>query len=186
MKYLIALGAFLTAVSTSTILAIKPVFFDIAATSGFIWKHDTNFKQIYGQGIQDAITLDACCGVWPYVGFGVQGSYWRARGKTLILRNPTHLHEIPVIGYVRAQVGGRVQGFVSLGGGTIFVKEKSYLGTVRKRTGIGEVELGTNIYFYKNLYLTGVFRYLFPRGTVCYTTTDLGGYGLRAGFGVTF
>lgn len=161
--------------------------FDIAFTSGYIWKHDKNFKKIYGSGIPDLITIDAFfTPVEGSFGFGVKSSYWEKHGKTSCLHQCTKIQEIPTIFYVRGKIGGWLQLYISLGGGAIVIKETSYLGKVKTHTGVGEFELGLNYYQFKNLYLTGAFRALFPRKYCNGDRVDFGGLGLRAGIGFSF
>lgn len=173
----------------SSILAEKPCdfsLFDLAFTSGYIWKNDHNFKQTYGNGIPDYITADACFYPLTYAGVGVKTSYWEAKGKTMNMNQPAKLYEVPLIGYLRLRYGYWLQGYVSLGGGAIFLKEKSYLGVVTQIVGIGEAEIGFNYFPHTNFYLTGAFRYLFPRQKSSGETVDFGGYGLRGGIGFCY
>lgn len=161
--------------------------FDLACTSGYIWKHDQVFKKIYGQGIPDLITVDGCYYPCCYGGIGLKASYWEKKGCTSCLKQPTRLQEVPLIGYVRARIGTWLQSYISLGGGAIFVREQSYLGCIKTTPGIGEFEWGFNYYPHKNVYLTTAFRYLFPRHTYDgVRAADVGGLGLRAGFGLSF
>ncbi len=169
--------------------AYKPAdfsLFDLAFTSGYIWKHDSIFKQVYGNGIPDFITVDACCYPLPYAGTGIKTSYWQAKGKTTCLKAHTKLQEVPLISYVRARFGYWLQGYVSLGGGAIFIREKSYLGTVHKTVGISEAEIGFNYFPHPNVYLTSACRYLFPRQKSAGNKADFGGVGLRGGIGFSY
>lgn len=160
---------------------------DIAFTSGYIWKHDKNFKKIYGSGVPDLLTVDVFfTPVEGSFGFGVKSSYWEKDGKTSCLHNCTKLKEIPTIFYARGKIGGWLQFYASLGGGAIVIKETSYLGCVKTHTGVGEFEFGFNYYQFKNLYLTGAARALFPRKCRGGEIVDFGGLGLRAGLGVSF
>lgn len=160
--------------------------FDLAFTSGFIWKHDKIFKEVYGHGIPDLITVDACYYPCNYGGIGIKTSFWEKKGRTACLKQCTKLQEVPLIGYLRARIGTWLQGYASLGGGAIFVKEKSYLGSVRTNVGIGEAEVGLNYYPHENVYLTGAFRCLFPRKTCDGDEIDFGGFGLRGGIGFSY
>ena len=160
--------------------------FDFALTSGYIWKNDNHFKEVYGRGIPDIITADACYYPWRHGGLGVKASYWHASGKTTVFRQKTNLQEVPLIFYLRGKVGCHLQAYASLGGGAIFVTEKSYLGKARNTVGIGEAEVGINYSACKRFYITTAFRYLFPRTSINQEKHDFGGYGLRAGLGVSF
>lgn len=161
--------------------------FSFALTSGFVFKRDEHFKKVYGRGIIDIITADLCCYQWNHIGLGIKSSYWRQKGKTTVLKNHATIQEIPLIGYIRAPFGShKAQGYVSLGGGCIFLKEKSPIGKVHAHTGIGEAELGFNYCFHTRFYLTGASRVLFTKQTIHGTCADVGGIGLRAGLGVTF
>jgi hypothetical protein len=160
--------------------------FDFALTSGYIWKNDKHFKQVYGSGIPDIITADACYYPCRYGGLGIKTSYWHASGKTTFLKCKTTLQEVPLIFYLRGKVGCHLQAYASLGGGAIFVNEKSYLGKVKNTVGIGEAEIGLNYSACNRFYITTAFRYLFPKTTVNKERHDIGGYGLRAGIGFSF
>ncbi len=160
--------------------------FDFALSSGYIWKNDPYFKKVYGSGIPDIITADACYYPWHHWGFGIKTSYWHATGKTTYLKKKTHLQEVPLIFYVRAKTGNHLQAYASLGGGAIFVTEKSYLGKAKDTVGIGEAEVGINYLPCKHFYITGAFRYLFPKTTINKERYNFGGYGLRAGLGFSY
>ncbi len=162
--------------------------FTTALTAGYVFKHDCTFKPVYGRGIVDILTVDGCYypgGLW---GLGAKVSYWRAQGKTTLLERQSILQEVPITAYLRriTDFNSTVQMYASLGGGIIWVKEQSYLGTVRFHNGIGEFELGLNYLVVDCLNLTGAFRYLFPRQVCGCTKVDLGGCDLRAGLECVF
>lgn len=180
---------FLAALFVSSVICKKSYEyqnFDFALTSGYIWKNDNGFKQVYGNGIPDIITADACYYPWRHWGLGIKTSYWHASGNTTFLKCKTTLQEVPLIFYLRGKVGCRLQAYASLGGGAIFVTEKSYLGKVKDAVGIGEAEVGISYYACKNFYITTAFRYLFPKISINKEKHDVGGYGLRAGLGFSF
>lgn len=163
--------------------------FIIALTSGYVFKHhDCNFKEVYGHGIPNIITLDGCYYPWESWGIGTKISYWRTKGKTTILKNRTHLQEEPLTFYLRKTTNCwcDLQAYASLGGGVIFIQEKSYLGHVRRYKGIGEFEVGLNYPVWRCFNITGAFRYLFPREFVCHQKSDVGGFDLRAGIGYSY
>lgn len=163
-----------------------PNRFDVALTTGYVWKTDSCFKQVYGKGIQDVITFDGCYRPLDHLGVGIKTSYWQATGKTTARKKHTKIWEVPLLVYLRGIIGEKLQGYASLGGGVIFSQEKSYLGKVKKIAGIAEAEVGMNYYFYQDLYVTGAFRCLFPKTKKCGERVQLGGYGLRAGLGISF
>lgn len=167
----------------------KDAAFSLALSSGFVFKHhDCLFKQVYGRGIVDILTVDGCYYPWESWGIGAKASYWRAKGKTTFFKKCTRLHEIPLTFYVRKTFDCwcNLQAYASLGGGIIWMEEKSYLGRVRKHKGIGEVEVGLNYPIWNCLNITGAFRYLFPREKICSQKANVGGFDVRAGVGVTF
>ncbi len=161
---------------------------DVAFTTGYLWKGDTNFNRIYGRGIHDVITIDACFWWWQCTGIGVKGGYWSADGRDDFTGERLNMHEIPFIFYVRGRVGDRLQGYASLGAGFIANEERSDLEIeVRDRlAGAFEAEIGSSYYFCKHVFATAAFHYIYSRyrlpGTV--VNADFGGYGLRAGLGV--
>lgn len=161
---------------------------DLALSTGYIWKNDHHFKKVYGQGIEDIITLDGCYWFSRYVGVGLKGSYWSADGKTTVLKKSTHVKEVPAIAYLRARIGCVIQLYGSLGVGGIYVHEKSYLGQVNTSAWCGEAEIGLNYYFAKHIYLTTAFRYLYSRKEIhsLHENADFGGYGIRGGLGCDF
>lgn len=158
--------------------------FATAFTAGFVFKHDDcTFKEVYGRGIVNIITADGCyyfCKPW---GIGAKVSYWRAHGCTMLLKQCSLLQEVPLTFYLRRirdfQCG--LQLYASLGGGVIWLKEKSYLGHVNFHKGVGEVEVGLNYPICHCLNVTGAFRYLFPRECQAGKKVDVGGFDLRAG-----
>lgn len=163
--------------------------FLLALTSGYVFKHhDTFFKEVYGRGIINIITIDGCYFPWESWGIGGKVSYWRTKGKTNVLKQRTSLHEEPLTFYVRKTTNWwcNIQPYISLGGGVIFIQEKSYLGHVHKSKGIGELEVGLNYPVWCFLNITGAFRYLFPREVICQQKSDIGGFDLRAGISFSF
>lgn len=163
--------------------------FTTAVSAGFVFKHDDcTFKEVYGHGIVNVITVDGCyylCNPW---GIGAKISYWRAKGCTTFLKQCSLIQEVPFTFYLRRitdfQCG--VQLYASLGGGVIWTKEKSYLGCVKLHKAIGEVEVGLNYPVWCDLNITGAFRYLFPRQSQAGKKIDIGGCDLRAGLAYDF
>jgi len=160
--------------------------FDLAFTSGFVIKDDHFFKRVYGSGVIDVITADACYYPWTHGGIGLKTSYWERNGETTVLKERTKLHEVPLIAYMRGRFGTRVQGYFSLGGGVIFIHEKSYLGCVSTRSAVAEAEIGINWHIHSSVYLTVATNILFPAKKYYGCKIDVGGYGLRAGIGFSF
>ena len=162
--------------------------FDLTATTGYVWQSDSHFKQVYGKGIQDVITIDGC--YWPFrhFGIGIQGSYWLANGKTTILKKSTRLWEVPLNLYLEGRIGQMFQLHGSLGTGIIFVNEKSYLGSVSHQAWSGEAEVGIDYYFFKKSYLSAALQYLYSGKEISETQerVALGGLNLRAGIGISF
>ncbi len=164
-------------------------FSSVAFTTGYVFKHDHIFKEVYGHGIQNVITADACYYPKELWGIGAKLSYWRARGKTTFYKQCTCLREIPLTFYLRRLFDScyeGLQGYASLGAGAIFIKEKSYLGRVKRTKGIGELELGFNYQTCGDLDITGAFRYLFPREKIRGQKHDVGGFDFRAGIGYSY
>lgn len=163
--------------------------FTTAFTTGFVFKHDDCvFKQVYGHGIQNVITADGCYYPWECWGIGAKVSYWRAKGCTTFFKECTTLQEIPITFYLR-RITGRwcnFQGYASLGGGVIVIKEKSYMGCVDQHAGIGEFELGFNYFLCNCFDITGAFRYLFSGDCLCGQKADAGGFDLRVGIGFAY
>ena len=98
------------------------------------------------------------------------------------------MQEVPITFYVR-----RIKKFdcglqlnASLGGGVIWIKEKSYLGEVKLNKGIGEVEVGLQYSIVRWLNIVGAFRYLFPSQRQSCDKKVVGGFDLRAGIGFSF
>lgn len=160
----------------------------IALSAGYVFKHDCTFKQVYGRGIANLITVDGCYYPWECWGIGAQVSYWRKRGRTTFLKQRTHLREIPVILSIRRKkdfdCGLRLYG--SLGGGIVWGKEKSYLGCVKVHKGIAAVEAGLEYPIWCDLSITGAVRYLFPRQSQAGHKVTIGGADLRAGLSWAF
>jgi hypothetical protein len=160
--------------------------FDLAFSSGFVWKNDDLFKCVYGSGIVNAITVDGCYYPCTYGGVGLKTAYWGKKGETTILKQCTKLREVPLIAYLKARIGTWLQGYISLGGGVIFVREKSYLGCASTATGIGEAEVGINCHILHSFYITVAANALFPSTKINGHKAIVGGYGLRAGIGFSF
>lgn len=163
--------------------------FSLALTTGFVFKHDDcTFKQVYGRGIQNVITADGCYYPWECWGIGAKVSYWREEGKTTLFRECTVLQEIPITAYVRriSDVWCNWQGYLSLGGGAIIIKEKSYIGCVDTHAGVGEFEAGFKYNLCSCFDITGAFRYLFSGDCLCGNNVDIGGFDLRAGIGFSY
>ncbi len=163
--------------------------FSTAFSAGYVFKHnDCIFKEVYGHGIVNVITADGCyypCEQW---GIGAKISYWRAHGRTTFLKKCSLLQEVPLTFYLRRMKDFRcgLQLYASLGGGIIWIKEKSYLGDLHLHKGIGEAEIGMNYPIWRCVNITSAFRYLFPRQSHCGTKMDVGGFDLRAGIGFQF
>lgn len=163
--------------------------FTSALTTGFVFKHnDCVFKEVYGRGIENVITADLCYYPWRSWGIGGKVGYWRATGCTTTFKRCTLLQQIPVTFYLRgiSQCRRGVQLYASLGGGVMVIKEKSYLGDLKARGGIGELEAGLIYHARRYFDLTCAFRYLFPRVCVCDNKIDGGGFDVRAGIGFSF
>lgn len=161
----------------------------LAVSTGYVFKQgDSLFKQVYGRGIQNILTVDACCYPWETWGIGAKLSYWRAKGRTVLFKEHTRLKEIPVTFYLRKTVNfcSGLQPYATLGGGVIVVQEKSYLGCACRHKGIGEVEIGLDYPIWNCLDITGAVRYIFPPDVMCHQKTEIGGLDVRAGIGFSF
>jgi hypothetical protein len=169
--------------------------FDTAVSAGFVFKNnDCLFKRVYGQGVVNVITVDGCWYFKEHWGIGAQISYWHAKGKTTVLNRSTCLQEIPITFYVRKRwdCWDNFMPYLSLGGGFIHIREQSYLGSIERNAGIGQLEAGFNQYFGECFFITGALRYLFPQQRICRTTcynvdkAEVGGVDLRIGFGFSY
>lgn len=162
--------------------------FNLAFTSGYVFKHDSRFRDIYGQGIINAITADFCYYLRQCWGFGTKLSYWRAKGRTAFLQQRTIIQEVPLVAYLRGikTFDGGTQVYGSFGGGFVWLKEKSYLASQHTYKGLGEVEVGINSPVWHRLNVTLALRYLFPSQCYCGNNVNVGGLDMRAGFGISF
>ena len=163
--------------------------FFAAVTAGYVFKNnDDRFKDVYGHGVINAITGDFCYYPWERWGLGAKISYWRKKGRTSFLQLRSIIQEVPVTFYARLikRFDCKLNLYASLGGGFIWLKEKSYLGTVRLTKGIGEVEVGLYYPIWRRLNITGAFRYLFPPQSHSCEKVRFGGFDLRAGIGFSF
>lgn len=160
--------------------------FSTALTAGFVFKNGREFKEVYGWGIPNLITADFCYYHWQQWGIGTKVSYWRAKGETTFLKQRTHLQEVPFTLYVRRKkdFDCGIQIYASLGGGFIWLKEKSYLGDAKLLKGIGEAEVGFYYPIWRCINFTSAFRYLFPNQSYCDVKKEIGGSDLR--FGLEF
>lgn len=160
----------------------------VAFTAGYVFKpHDAIFRDVYGVGMGNIITIDMNQRVWEYLSFGAKVSYWLAAGHTTFVRRRAILQEIPLTAYIRAQKD-TCHGFslyASIGGGAVWSHEKSYLGKTSFWKGIGEAEVGLN-YPWRCVQLTTACRYLFPRQKIGINKATVGGVDLRAGIGISF
>ena len=172
----------------SSLHAAADSCFDGALTAGYVFKRDCLFKEVYGRGVIDVITADGCYYFREQWGVGGKVSYWYAKGRTTYLKACTRLQEIPLTFYLRRRTGCWCgwQAYASLGGGAIFIQEKSYLGRAKYTKGIGEFEVGADYFFCDCFDLTFAVRYLFPREKVCCQKADVGGFDLRAGIGFSY
>lgn len=179
---------FLIFLSTYAFSRVDTCRFTNAITAGYVFKRDDNFKQVYGNGIINVITEDFCYYPWKCYGLDFKLSYFRKKGKTTFTQQCSLIQEVPITVSLRKIKNFRyAQLYGSLGGGLIWLKEKSYLGEVKLHKAIGEFELGLNSCRYWHcINFTAAFRYLFPRKTNCCEVVDLGGFDLRAGFEISF
>jgi len=186
--YFLVLCAVLITFSNTASENANSCCFNTAFTAGYVFKHDCRFKEVYGHGVVNAITGDICYYPWEVWGVGAKLSYWRAKGRTNFLKLRSIIQEVPVTLYARRikDFNCCLQLYASLGGGFVWVKEKSYLGTAKAYKGIGEVEVGLNYPIWCCMNLTTAFRYLFP--SQCYSgkKANVGGFDLRAGIGFSF
>lgn len=187
MKKIIFFFLFLVMIFINS-LKCETQCFSFALSAGYVFKDDNIFKKVYGNGIVNIITADGCYYPWANWGIGSKISYWSTHGKTTFLKKRTCLEEVPLTFYIRRiqDLSCNFQAYASLGGGIVWVKEKSYLGDFRIHKGIGELEIGLNLSIWQNLSLTGAVRYLFPRQCVNNRKMDIGGVDLRLGLEFPF
>lgn len=159
-----------------------------AFSAGYAFKHDSSFKDVYGRGMVNIITGDCCYYPWEKWGFGAKFSYWRKKGHTSFLRQCATVREVPITFYVRRRMMFEcgLQMYASLGGGIVWIKDKSYLGTAKLHKGVGELEVGLNYPVWRCINIVGAVRYLFPPQTQVCDKVDVGGVDVRAGIGFTF
>lgn len=159
-----------------------------AFSAGYVFKNDCRFKAAYGLGVVNALTVDGCYYPWKYGGFGLKASYWFTQGDIAFLGKKTLFQEVPVTIYARGTTAldRCAQLYGSLGGGFVWMNEKSFLGTTRVYKGIAEAEVGVNCCIYRALFFTSAFRYLFPPQCVAGERFDVGGCDVRAGLGFSF
>lgn len=191
LNFLLLFSCLLSTRAVSAVIASKNADsrFTKALTAGYVFKSDCAFKQVYGPGIVNVITGDWCYYPWDMFGIGAKLSYWRAKGETSSLRRDSLIQEVPFTAYLRGRkdVGCNLELYASLGGGGIWIKEKSYLGKAHKTKGIGEAELGLNYSMCGRWNFTSAFRYLFPyQGINGSNKIAVGGYELRGGIGYSF
>jgi len=170
---------------------LSDTYFTGAFTAGYVFKYDDClFKEVYGTGMVNAITADFCYNPWENVGFGTKVSYLFAKGETTFQKRCTRLHEVPWTFYVRGMgnLACNLRLYASLGGGPVWIKESSYLGSPRFTKGIGEAEIGMMYPVWSHLIITSAFRVLFPRQSLCDggPKVNIGGCDLRAGIGFAF
>lgn len=159
-----------------------------ALTSGYVFKHNARFKQVYGQGIVNILTGDGYYYFCEHWGLGAIIGYWRAQGATNFLQQPTLLQQVPatIAGKGKYEFDCGVQLYGALGAGFIWTKENSYLDNTGFFKGIGTLEAGITYSVYHCFEITGAFRYLFPPQKQAYHTVDIGGCDLRAGIEFSF
>ena len=161
-------------------------YFTSALTAGYVFKRGDRFKQVYGHGMVNIMTADLAYTFKDVWGIGGKAAYWRAHGQTTFLLQPTSLQEVPITLYLsRAHdFDSGLQIYGSLGGGLAWIKEKSYLGTIKLHKGIGEMEVGMSYSACNYVSFTMATRYLFPPQMQVSTKKDIGGVDLRAGFSI--
>ncbi len=187
---------FISSLLLSKNTEIESLPYTLAFSSGYVFKNDCLFKDIYGFGAINVITTDFCYYPWHVWGLGAKVSYLRAKGHTSFLSFCTLMQEVPVTFYARRahNFDCGLQLYGSLGGGFALIKEKSYLATITAYKGVGEIEVGLHYKLWECLNFTSAFRYLFPRQFLncnkCeaaeHTKIDVGGCDLRAGFSFLF
>jgi opacity protein-like surface antigen len=161
------------------------IYFSIGM--GFQWKSDENYQLVYNNGSLNYF-IDA--GYWfgKNFAFGIKFNVLSQNGETSVLKEETKLRQTYLMGYVKAGIGFKIRGYISLGGGFLFFKEESYMATVDENHFGFDVEIGTEVSLTDTLYLLGTVRYLsfkksfFDLGE----TQQLGGTELRFGIGYRF
>lgn len=190
MKKIIFLLSLFPTIAMGTTIDIHDTNFTGALTAGFVFKHNDHvFKEVYGVGIANAITADGCYRFWKHWAMGAKISYWLIHGHTTLFKRSSFIQEVPITAYVRGIYDLRcnLQLYASLGGGAIWLHEKSYLGKISFWKGIGEAEIGFNYPVWHCMTITSAFRYLFPRQSHCGSCKiDVGGFDLRAGLGFVY
>ncbi len=157
-------------------------------SAGYVFKNDSKFKDVYGHGVINALTADICYYPWKCWGLGSKISYWRKKGRTAFLQLRSIIQEVPITFYLRRikEFNCGLIAYASLGGGLIWLKEKSYLGKVLFHKGIGELEAALEYPIWRCITILGAFRYLFPPRSRSCENVVLGGFDLRAGIGFSF
>ena len=105
------------------IKSCAPSCFDLVASSGYVWKSDRYFKEVYGNGIEDIITLDSTWWISRHYGMGLKGSYWSANGRVIGIPEPTNVWQIPLVFSLKGRIGSTFQVYGSIGVDFIIVCE---------------------------------------------------------------
>lgn len=191
MKKIVLISSFMSSIFTAQLISCEQdsyTRFSNALTSGYVFKHNARFQEVYGHGIVNIITGDGYYYFCKHWGLGATLGYWRAQGTTNFLQQHTLLQQVPLTivgkGQYTFDYGFKLYG--ALGAGFIWTKEKSYLGDVKTTKGIGTLEVGLNYQVWRFIEMTAAFRYLFPPQNQAGHTIDVGGCDLRAGIGFSF
>lgn len=166
----------------------KCTHYSTALTSGYVFKHDARFQEVYGHGIVNIITGDGYYYFCKHWGLGATVGYWRAQGTTNFLQQHTLLQQVPftIVGKGQYHFNCGLKLYGALGAGFIWTKEKSYLADTKTTKGIGTLEAGVVYPVWRFIEVTAAFRYLFPPQHQSGHTIDVGGCDLRAGIGFSF
>ena len=162
--------------------------YDLAASTGYVWKGDGHFRDTYAKGIENIITLDTTWWMFRNYGLSLKGSYWAANGTVIGTQESTSIWQVPLALSLKGRIGSRFQAYGSIGVDLILTRESNFLGVANETGWGGEVEAGLNYYIYKQFYITAAIRYIYCRKyiTAVQDRADLGGTDLRGGLGVSF
>jgi hypothetical protein len=159
----------------------------MSLSAGYLWSTSHRFHEVYGHGMAVAILADVSYWFYPFLSVGTQTGQWQSSGHTTRNHEPCDLRQVPLIVYLKGQLGKTVQWYGSFGLGGLFSKEHAPWGTARHNVFGAQLETGVNYFFVKNFYLTGAFQYLLFRKHIQYVgKIDFGGCTLRGGLGVAF
>lgn len=177
---------FLTGILTIPLLCQSRGIY-IALSLGWHWKDDVYHNLVYDRAAIN-YTADAGYRLGRTISLGVKLTGLSQKGETTLWAEETELRQTSLLAYLKAGVGKRFRGYVSLGVGYLFYKEESYIDRVDESLLGWEVEAGTEFFLSRHLFLVLALRHLsFRKEFVELSETQqLGGSEVRLGLGYLF